>query len=221
MIMIMIMRTLTRRTPMIMMIGMLALVEVSTPPLTTAVEAQKAAATPTTTTIIGNTTDTSSGIELSPQPVFQERARILSETPINQAHMSITFSGNGTLTLPNNIDTIINFTSNGSALISFVTQSAHGTETIITEDGETATATFYEIVDFNPATLESKGIVIAVVHTNPIGTLAPLNGMVLTGIDDIQPNDDESHVTLWKWESGISNFDIVPVQSRVSNENNT
>jgi hypothetical protein len=209
------MRTLTRRTPMILMIGMLALIAVSTPPLT-AVEAQTAAAT-----IIGNTTDTSSGIELSPQPVFQERARILSETQINQAHMSITFSGNGTLTLPNNnIDTIINFTSNGSALISFVTQSAHGTETIITEDGETATVTFYEIVDFNPATLESKGIVIAVVHTNPIGILAPLNCMVLTGIDDVQPND-ESHVTLWEWESGISNFDIVPVQSRVSNENNT
>jgi hypothetical protein len=211
------MRTLTRRTPMILMIGMLALIAVSTPPLTT-VEAQTAAAA---ATIIGNTTDTSSGIELSPQPLFQERARILSETQINHAHMSITFSGNGTLTLPNNnIDTIINFTSNGSALISFVTQSAHGTETIITEDGETATVTFYEIVDFNPATLESKGIVIAVVHTNPIGILAPLNGIVLTGIDNVQPND-ESHVTLWQWESGISNFDIVPVQSRISNENNT
>jgi hypothetical protein len=213
------MRTLTKTTPMIMMIGMLALIAVSTP--LAAVEAQTATPT-TTTTIIGNTTDTSSGIELSPQPVFQEQARTVSETPINQAHMSITFSGNGTLTLPNNnnIDTIINFTSNGSALISFVTQSAHGTETIITEDGETATATFYEIVDFNPATLESKGIVIAVVHTNPIGTLAPLNGMILAGIDDVQLND-ESHVTLWEWESGISNFDIVPVQSRVSNENNT
>lgn len=211
------MRTLTKTTPMIMMIGMLALIAVSTP--LTAVEAQTAATpTTTTTTIIGNTTDTSSGIELSPQPVFQERARIVSETPINQAHMSITFSGNGTLTLPN--DNIINYTSNGSALISFVTQSAHGTETIITEDGETATATFYEIVDFNPATLESKGIVIAVVHTNPIGTLAPLNGMILAGIDDVQLND-ESNMTLWEWESGISNFDIVPVQSQVSNENNT
>jgi hypothetical protein len=216
------MRTLTKTTSMIMMIGMLSLIAVSTP--LTAIEAQTSATptTTTTTTIIGNTTDTSSGgIELSSQPVFQERARIVSETPINQAYMSITFSGNGTLTFPNNnIDTITNFTSNGSALISFVTQSAHGTETIITEDGETATATFYEIADFNPATLESKGIVIAVVHTNPIGTLAPLNGMILAGIDDVQLND-ESNMTLWEWESGISNFDIVPVQSRVSNENNT
>jgi hypothetical protein len=211
------MRTLTKTTPMIMMIGMLSLIAVSTP--LTAVEAQTAATpTTTTTTIIGNTTDTSSEIELSPQPVFQERARTVTETPINQAHMSITFSGNGTLTLPNN--NIINFTSNGSALISFVTQSGHGTETIITEDGDTATATFYEIADFNPATLESRGIVIAVVHTNPIGTLAPLNGMILAGIDDIQLND-ESNMTLWEWESGISNFDIVPVQSQVSNENNT
>jgi hypothetical protein len=211
------MRTLTKTTPMIMMIGMLALIIVLTPLI--AVGAQTA--TTPTTTIIGNTTDTSSGIELSSQPMFQERARTISETPINQAHISITFSGNGTLTLPNNnIETIINFTSNGSALISFVTQSAHGTETIITEDGETATVTFYEIVDFNPATREGKGIVIAMVHTDPIGTLAPLNGMVLAGIDNVQPND-ESHVTLWEWESGIRNFDIVPVQSRVSNENKT
>ena len=213
------MRTLTKTTPMIMMIGMLALIIVLTPLI--AVGAQTAATTPTTTTIIGNTTDTSSGIELSSQPMFQERTRTISETPINQAHISITFSGNGTLTLPNNnIETIINFTSNGSALISCVTQSAHGTETIITEDGETATVTFYEIVDFNPATREGKGIVIAMVHTDPIGTLAPLNGMVLAGIDNVQPND-ESYLTLWKWESGIRNFDIVPVQSRVSNENKT
>ena len=199
-----------------MMIDMLALISVAAT-LLIAVEAQTAAAPTTRTTITGNsTTDTaSSGIELSQQPVLQERTRTVSQTPINYAHMSITFTGNGTLTLPNNIDTIVNFTSNGSALISFVAQSVQGTETIRTENGETATITFHEIVKFNPATSEGKGIITAEVNTNPTGTLASLNGMILAGIDDIQSNS-ESNVTLWEWESRIGDLDIVPVQDESS-----
>ena len=201
-----------------MMIDMLALISVAAT-LLTAVEAQTAAAPTTRTTIIGNnTTDTaSSGIELSQQPVLQERTRTVSQTPINYAHMSITFTGNGTLTLPNNIDTIVNFTSNGSALISFVAQSVQGTETIRTENGETATITFYEIVKFNPATRQAKGIMIAEVQASPspTGTLASLDGMILAGIDDIQSNS-ESNVTLWEWESRIGDLDIVPVQDESS-----
>lgn len=209
------MRKSTKTIAMIR-IDMLALIVVAAAPLT-AVEAQTAAVPATTTTTIGNnTTDTtSSGIELSQQPVLQERTRAISETPINYAHVSITYTGNGTLTLPNNnIATIANFTINGSALVSFVTQSAQGTETIRTGDGETATITFYEIVKFNPATREGKGIIIAEVDTNPTGTLASLNGMILAGIDDIQSNG-ESSVTLWEWESRISNLDIVPVQDEL------
>ena len=199
-----------------MMIDMLALISVAAT-LLTAVEAQTAAEPTTRTTIIGNsTTDTaSSGIELSQQPVLQERTTTVSQTPINYAHMSITFTGNGTLTLPNNIDTIVNFTSNGSALISFVAQSVQGTETIRTENGETATITFHEIVKFNSATSEGKGIITAEVNTNPTGTLASLNGMILAGIDDIQSNS-ESNVTLWEWESRIGDLDIVPVQDESS-----
>src|ERR687891_543946 len=184
----------------------------------TAAEAQTGAAVPTetttsTTTIGNNTTNTtSSGIELSQQPVLQERTRTASETQINYAHVSITYTGNGTLNLlNNNIASIANFTSNGSALVSFLTQSAQGTETIRTGNGETATITFYEIVKFNPATREAKGIIIAEVQTSPTGTLASLNGMILAGIDDIQLNG-ESSVTLWEWESGISGLDIFPVQ---------
>ena len=199
-----------------MMIDMLALISVAAT-LLTAVEAQTAAAPATRTTIIGNnTTDTaSSGIELSQQPVLLERTRTVSQTPINYAHMSITFTGNGTLTLPNNVDTIVNFTSNGSALISFVAHSVQGTETIRTENGETATITFYEIVKFNPATSEGRGIITAEVNTNPTGTLASLNGMILAGIDDIQSNS-ESNLTLWEWESRIDDLDIVPVQDESS-----
>jgi hypothetical protein len=206
------------KTVAMMTIDMLALIAVVATPLT-AVEAQMGAAptaTTATTTISDNTTDTtSSGIELSRQPVLQERTRAVSETQINYAHVSITYTGNGTLSLPNNNNnntaTIANFTSNGSALVSFITQSAQGTETIRTGNGETATMTFYEIVKFNPATRDGKGIIIAEVQTSPTGTLASLNGMILAGIDDIQLNG-ESNVTLWEWESGISGLDIFPVQ---------
>jgi len=203
---------ISTKTIAMMMIDMLALISVAAT-LLTAVEAQTAAAPTTRTTIVGNnTTDTaSSGIELSQQPVLQERTTTVSQTPINYAHMSITFTGNGTLTLPNNFDSIVKFTSNGSALISFVAHSVQGTETIRTENGETATITFYEIVKFNPATSEGKGIITAEANTNPTGTLASLNNMILAGIDDIQSNS-ESNVTLWEWESRIGDLDIVPVQ---------
>jgi len=210
------MRKSTKTMAMIS-IDMLAIIAAA---LTT-VEAQIGAAVPaetttSTTTIGNNTTDTtSSGIELSQQPVLQERTRAVSETQINYAHVSITYTGNGTLTLPNNnIAPIANFTINGNALVSFLTQSAQGTETIRTGNGETATITFYEIVKFNPATREAKGIIIAEVQTSPTGTLASLNGMILAGIDDIQLNG-ESSVTLWEWQSGISGLDIFPVQDEL------
>lgn len=194
----------------------------------TALEVQTAAATSAavsaettigTTTIGNNNTDTtSSGIDLSQQPVLQEQTRTASETQINYAHVSITYTGNGTLNLTNNnIATVANFTSNGSALVSFLTQSAQGTETIRTENGETATITFYEIVKFNPVTREAKGIIIAEVQAGTTGTLASLNGMILAGTDEIHLNG-ESSVTLWEWESGISNLDIFPVQEELRSQ---
>jgi hypothetical protein len=107
------------------------------------------------------------------------------------------------LTLPNTPH-IINTTSNGSGLISFTTSSGYAMEIIRTEQGETATVTFYEIVQFNPtAAGGGKGIVTAVFQTNSTGMLAPLNGMIAAGIDDMT-SSGESHVTLWRWESGIS-----------------
>jgi hypothetical protein len=102
-------------------------------------------------------------------------------------------------------DGIINTTHNGTAVISFMTSSGYGKETVRTENGETATATMYEIVQLNnPAALggEGKGIVTAVFQTNSTGMLAPLNGTIAVGIDEISPTN-ESHITLWKWESGI------------------
>ena len=104
----------------------------------------------TTTTATTASSSSSSGIQLSPQPIYQERSPEGNITPINQTHGIFTFSGNGTLTLPNATQTI-NTANNGTAIISFTTSSGYGTETIRTENGEAATATLYEIVQFNPA----------------------------------------------------------------------
>ena len=173
---------------------------------TTISSAQAGAAMMTTT----NTSSPSSLIQLSPQPVLQERTTTISMTPINQTHMSATYTGNGTLTLSNNntaTNTTINFTTKGTALISLATNSAQAKETLVTDHGETATATFYEIVKFNPSvTGEGKGLTIAVIHTNSTaGRLAPLNRTIVAGISNEHPNGENSVTTLWKWESGIGN----------------
>ena len=162
------------------------------------------ASTPSSTTATTTTTNTSSEIQLSPQPVMQEQSTTTSTIPINQTHMSATFSGNGSLTLPNTTDTI-SYTANGTAIISLETHSVQAEETLMTEQGETATATFYEIAKFDPATMgEGKGLTMALIETDSTGTLAPLNGTIVAGISYMQPNGETS-VTLWEWESGIGN----------------
>src|SRR5918996_1478186 len=152
----------------------------------------------TTTT---TTTSPQAGIiELSPQPVYQERQINLSENPINQTHIQLTISGNGTLTLPNTTETI-NTTAMGSLLASFDGAVA-GKEVITTEDGsESATATIYAIGRFGE---ESRAIVISLVDTNSTGRLAPLDGMMLAGLVEFPPPPEEAAlITLWEWQSGI------------------
>ena len=165
----------------------------------------------TTTTASAETTSTSSaaapssGIKLSPQPIYQESVPPGSVTPINQTHIAATHTGNGTLTLPNSNQTI-NVISNGTAIFSLATPSAIAKETIRAPNGETATITIYEIVQFsNPAEAPlggGKGFKIFIFHTNSTGMLAPLNGVIAAGINDLQPNG-ESELTAWRWESGI------------------
>ena len=174
-----------------------------------------AAASPTTTTTAGNTTTItssvlSSPIKLSPQPIYQESSPPGSVTPINQTHIIATHTGNGTLTLPNSNQTI-NTTGNATGVISFATYSGIAKESIRAANGETATLTAYEIIQFNnPAAAPqggAKNIVIAVLQTNSTGMLAPLNGTILAGIDELAPNGD-THLTLWRWESGTSSNTI-------------
>jgi hypothetical protein len=189
--------------------GFFALTSSATTPMTTAFAQEgnnttaASASTPSSTTAT-TTSNISSGIQLSPQPFMQEQTTTTSTVPINQTHMSATFSGNGTLTLPNTTETI-NFTTNGTAVIALETHSVQAEETLMTEQGETATATFYEIAKFDPAAAgEGKGLTMALIETDSTGTLAPLNGTIVAGISDMQPNGETS-VTFWEWESGIDN----------------
>jgi hypothetical protein len=187
--------------------GFFALTSSATTPMTTAFAQEgnntSAASTPSSTTVT-TTTNTSSGIQLSPQPVMQEQTTTTSTVPINQTHMSATFTGNGTLTISDTTEAI-NFTANGTAIIALETHSVQAEETLMTEQGETATLTFYEIAKFDPATAgEGKGLTMALIETDSTGTLAPFNGTIVAGISDMQPNGETS-VTLWEWESGIGN----------------
>ena len=165
--------------------------------------ATPAAATTTTSnaTTTTTTTTSSSGIELSPQPIYQEHVRDVSETLINQTHAQLVVEGNGTLTLQNSTETM-KTTSTGSGIVSIIGTFA-GKEILTTEDGsENATATSYEIARSNKEEGIGKGIAIAIIHTNSTGRLAPLDGMILAGQEEFQP-DGRALITFWEWQSGI------------------
>src|SRR5918994_5094686 len=165
--------------------------------------ATPAAATTTTsnTTTTTTTTTSLSGIELSPKPIYQEHIRDVSETLINQTHAQLIVAGNGTLTLPNSTETI-RTTSTGSGIVSIISTFV-GKEILTTEDGsENATATSYEIARSNKEQGIGKGIAIAIIHTNSTGRLAPLDGMILVGQEEFQP-DGRALLTYWEWQSGI------------------
>jgi hypothetical protein len=174
-------------------------------PITAALAQEENNNTTVTATTPGNTTTittlaASSDIELSQQPVYQEQVRDEGEIPINQTHIQLSFSGNGTLNVPDGTEPI-RTTSRGSGIASMIGTFA-GKEILTTEDGsESATVTFYEIVRFGEQQ-QGRGIAIAVFETNSTAMLAPLDGMILVGVDEL-PADGNSVVTLWEWQSGI------------------
>ncbi|HJU34242.1 MAG TPA: hypothetical protein VJ695_03880 [Nitrososphaera sp.] len=156
-------------------------------------------ATPSNTT--STTTLSSPRVELSSQPVYQEHVRDVSEILINQTHAHLIVEGNGTLTLPNSTESI-RTTSTGSGIVSIFSTFA-GKEVMTTEDGsENATVISYEIARSNKEQGIGRGISIAVIHTNSTGMLAPLDGMMLVGLEEFQP-DGRALLTYWEWQSGI------------------
>jgi hypothetical protein len=168
--------------------------------------APAAATTATEATTTPPASSSSSGLELSPQPIYQEVSRQIGENLINDTHVETTFAASGNLTLPNTTEPI-RTTSRGSILISFVDATAIGNQVITTTEGggggETAEAKFFGIARFNMEQEGTgRGIVIATVHTNSTGLLAPLNGMILAGDVEFDA-EGTSTTTLWEWQSGI------------------
>ena len=158
-----------------------------------------AAATTTTTTTTTSPPEEAGIIQLSPEPVYREVQIPISRTPINQTHIQVPISGNGTITLPNTTETI-STTSTGSVL-SALDGTAVGKEVITTEDGsESVTAKIYGIAQLE----ERRGIIIALFETNSTtGRLAPLDGMILAGQIEYPPEETHSLITLREWQNGV------------------
>ncbi len=149
-----------------------------------------------------NPAEASSGIDLSSQPVYEERSQTMGENQINEKYVLTTFIANGTLNLPNSTENITT-TSTGNALVSLADSTVIGEQVITTEDkSENATAKFFGVARFNMGEETGRGLVIAVVHTDSTGALAPLNGMILAGHGEFA-SDATSSLTLWEWESGL------------------
>ena len=166
---------------------------------------ETATATPSNATTA--TTTPSSGLELSPQPIWDEQAANTGRTPINETHSIVSFIGNGTMTVPDTGETV-NMTNNGTGFVSPVpgyneTVSAYGREHVFSEDGDTTAITFYEFIRYDPTTFEGKGLVTAVFDRNATGSLAPFNGMMVVGTHEEDPNAAAATITLWEWQGGI------------------
>jgi hypothetical protein len=61
-------------------------------------------------------------IPVADTPFYRENITVTGQNPINATHVEVTLSGNGTLLLPNNTETIA-VNSSGSALVNFETTS--------------------------------------------------------------------------------------------------
>ncbi len=176
----------------------------TTTSIVTPVEATSATGNNTTTT----TMRPSLGLEFSAQPIWDETVRTTAIIPINQTHSMATFEGNGTMRVPDTGE-IINMTNNGTAFGSIVPQAndtviSYGRENVFSvDDGDTSAITFFEIIQYNPATFEGNGLVLAVFDRNATGSLAPFNGMMVVGTHEESPATQEVIIRLWQWESGM------------------
>ena len=169
------------------------------------------AAIPVIAMTAGNTTTTTTsssslGLEFPRQPVWDEVIRLTGLTSINETHSILTFVGNGTMTVPDTEETI-NMTNNGYAILSPLpgdpaSLSGSGREAVYSEDGDTLVMTFHQFILRDPAIPEPRGIIIAVFDRNATGVLTPFNGMPMVGTLEQPPNDENSIVRLWEWQSG-------------------
>lgn len=163
-----------------------------------------------TTTATTTATSPEEGMmELSAQPVWDQQVRITSQIPINETHTIIAFEGNGTMTVPDTGETI-NVTNKGTAIAGFVPQANNNTvisygrgNVFSVDDGDTLANTFFDTVQYDPTTVEGKGVVTAVFDANATGSLAPFNGMLVVGTHEEDPGTQTVTIRLWEWEGRI------------------
>jgi hypothetical protein len=142
-------------------------------------------------------------LDFSPRPIVDEVVINTGETPINETHTIVTFIGNGTMTVPER-GTTFNQTNHGYAIISPFTGSpgsfsSYGRETVLSENGDTTSFAFYEIIQSDSTDPKGKGIMIAVYDRNATGLFAPFNGMIALGTHK-DPLNPEAFLTLWEWQ---------------------
>lgn len=116
--------------------------------------------------------------------------------PINQTNIQISLVGNGTITLPNSIETV-NTRDTGNALVRLLTplvDIAQGQIHISTEEeSENATVFFTEIAK------NGKGIGVAHFCTNSTGKLSFLDNMVAVFFQDESQPNGSTVITAWEW----------------------
>ena len=108
-----------------------------------------------------NTTVSSFALDFSPNPIVDEVVINTGETPINSTHTIVTFVGNGTMTVPDTRKTF-NQTNHGYAIISPLTGSpgslsSYGKETVLSDNGDTTSFTFYEIIQSDVRIPKGRG----------------------------------------------------------------
>jgi hypothetical protein len=150
-----------------------------------------------------DTTVSSFVLDFSPRPIVDEVVMNTGETPINETHTIVTFVGNGSMTVPDTGKTF-NQINHGYAIISPLTGSpgalsSYGKETVLSNNGDTTSFTFYEIIQSDDMNPQGKGIMIAVYDRNATGIFAPFNGMIAIGTHK-QPLNPEAFLTLWEWQ---------------------
>jgi hypothetical protein len=153
------------------------------------------ASVPAKATETGESIGTSNdSITLAEKPFLIEHGKTVAATPINNTHIQISLTGNGTIMLPNSTETVkTKDTGNAIARLTPTGNIAHGQIHISTEDGSENGTVFFTEIGQN-----EKGIGVAYFSTNSTGKLAFLNNMVAVIEDEIQPNGD-TLITAWEW----------------------
>jgi len=141
-----------------------------------------------------NNNNNNNSIILGEKPFLVEHGRTVAANPINQTHIQISLTGNGTITLPNSTETVkTKDTGYAIARLTPTGNIAQGQIHISMEDGSDNAIVFFTEIGQN-----EKGIGVAYFATNSTEKLAFLDNMVAVIQDEIQPNGD-TLITAWEW----------------------